>query len=99
MIIIKPGRGCAKTHHEPFTCSHGWLLFFLLFSSLHSLPILSSLLGGGDDDASQTIASRLSKKLGYMVFASCSVPVDDDTMIPIASMEKRLLEYIRSQNQ
>lgn len=42
------------------------------------------------------MAQRLSKKLGYMVLASCSVPFNEETITPVAALEKRLLEYIRS---
>jgi hypothetical protein len=57
---------------------------------------VSTLVQGGDDDVGAGMAQRLSKKLGFMAFVSCTLPGTPDYMPLLAQVERRVLEAVKA---
>ncbi|GBL85353.1 Proteasome assembly chaperone 4 [Araneus ventricosus] len=58
----------------------------------NSAPISSSLMGPTADDSSCSLASRLSKKIGKQVFASCNLSKSDNSLM--LHVTQRLIQEI-----
>lgn len=60
----------------------------------NSVPISTSIMGHFADDNSSALATKLSKKTGKQVFASCNLSKSDNEVL--LSISKRLMQELAS---